>query len=83
MRGGFGSQVFAWLEEHGATDRLRLIQFGLPDSFVEHASRRKLLDLVGLTAPRIHERLTAVLGGARIPKGSVTPAPRLAGGERG
>ncbi|MCA9755998.1 MAG: 1-deoxy-D-xylulose-5-phosphate synthase [Candidatus Eisenbacteria bacterium] len=73
--GGFGSQVLGWLEENGVTDRVRVVHFGLPDSFVEHAPRKKLFELVGLTPQQIHARLTAVLAGG-TPASATLPTSR-------
>lgn len=58
-RGGFGSQVDVWLEERGARESIELIRIGLPNQFVEHGARRKLLELCGLTAGEIASRVRA------------------------
>lgn len=55
--GGFGSQVTRWFDEQPGVKRPIITAMGLPDAFVEHGSRRKLMELCGLTAPQIVERL--------------------------
>ncbi len=67
LAGGFGAQVCAWLEHHGHLDRVRMIEFGIPDDFVEHGPREKLLDLVGLTTPKIYSRLREQVGRVALP----------------
>jgi 1-deoxy-D-xylulose-5-phosphate synthase len=64
LPGGFGDQVSLWLEERGGLDRVRTLRIGLPDRFVEHGSRGRLLEACGLTAPQIHHRLRALFGRA-------------------
>ncbi|MBK8231342.1 MAG: 1-deoxy-D-xylulose-5-phosphate synthase [Candidatus Eisenbacteria bacterium] len=58
LRGGFGSQIDVWLEEHGLRSAVELLRIGLPDEFVEHGPRKKLLELCGLSAPQIAERIS-------------------------
>lgn len=62
LAGGFGTQVCSWFESEGHLDRVRMMQFGIPDGFVEHGPRGKLLDLVGLTTPQIYTRLRELVG---------------------
>lgn len=57
LSGGFGGQVARWLDEQAVPVRPFLTRIGLPDAFVEHGSRRQLLDLCGLTAPRIVQQI--------------------------
>lgn len=57
VSGGFGGQVGRWLDEQATPGRPSLTRIGLPDAFVEHGSRRQLLDLCGLTAPRIVQQI--------------------------
>ncbi|MBT3590239.1 MAG: 1-deoxy-D-xylulose-5-phosphate synthase [Candidatus Marinimicrobia bacterium] len=49
--GGFGDGVSSWLLENGFKGTLK--RLGLPDKFVEHGSRKELLNLVGLTQSHI------------------------------
>jgi len=62
IRGGFGSQVQHWLESHDVLDRVRMVQFGLPDRFIEHGPRPKLLELAGLDVEQICARLATIVG---------------------
>lgn len=52
IRGGFGSAVLECLNEQGAGG-VPLLSIGIPDEFVEHGPREKLLELVGLSADAI------------------------------
>jgi 1-deoxy-D-xylulose-5-phosphate synthase len=45
LTGGFGSAVL----EHLASSGIPVLRFGLPDAFVPHGDRRRLLSDVGLT----------------------------------
>ena len=49
LAGGFGSAV----AEHLADSRVRVRRFGLPDRFVAHGDRERLLADLGLTADAI------------------------------
>ena len=64
--GGFGSQVAKYMMERGCEHAFRALH--LPDDFIEHGSRDKLLELCGLSdadiAKAIHEMLRADLGTA-------------------
>ena len=62
VRGGFGAQVDLWLEEQGIRNEVQLLRVGLPDQFVEHGARKKLLELSGLCAPDISNRIRVALG---------------------
>jgi deoxyxylulose-5-phosphate synthase len=61
LAGGFGSAV---LEQIGGAG-FPVLRFGLPDAFVPHGDRRRLLEEVGLTA-------RAIAAAARQPE--LTPA---------
>jgi 1-deoxy-D-xylulose-5-phosphate synthase len=56
LQGGFGSAVLEALPPGTKAEVLRL---GLPDSFVEHGAPHLLYDIVGLSAPKIAERIAA------------------------
>ena len=51
LSGGFGSTVSTFLHENNFTNKL--IRLGIPDNFVEHASRKELLEDLGLTSDNI------------------------------
>ncbi|MBI2384910.1 MAG: 1-deoxy-D-xylulose-5-phosphate synthase [Elusimicrobia bacterium] len=57
IQGGFGSAVLEAL----TPGRAEVLRLGLPDSFVEHGAPHLLYDAVGLSAPRIAERVAAWL----------------------
>ncbi|OPX28609.1 MAG: 1-deoxy-D-xylulose-5-phosphate synthase [Candidatus Omnitrophica bacterium 4484_171] len=53
LTGGFGSGVMEFYEEKGYIGKVFLKRFGIPDEFSTFASRRKLLELYGLTAQQL------------------------------
>ena len=55
LAGGFGVQVESLVEESGAPVAVR--RFGLPDRFVEHGSRRKLLEAEGFSSSGLAGKL--------------------------
>ncbi len=57
LSGGFGSQIASFLEEKNLANQVELMMLGLPDKFIEHGARNLLLDLTGLTTPRIAEEI--------------------------
>jgi 1-deoxy-D-xylulose-5-phosphate synthase len=57
LRGGFGSGVLEVLERNGMS-AIETLRLGLPDRFLEHASRDKLLDRCRLTPEGIAESIT-------------------------
>lgn len=57
IQGGFGSAVLEAL----TPGRAEVLRLGLPDSFVEHGAPHLLYDAVGLSAPKIAERVAAWL----------------------
>lgn len=64
--GGIGTRVRQVLREAGidtAVDEL-----GLPDEFIDHASRDQILADAGLTAPKIAQDIVSQVLGTRIPK---------------
>lgn len=64
--GGIGTRVRQVLREAGidtAVDEL-----GLPDEFIDHASRDQILQDAGLTAPKIAQDIVSQVLGTRIPK---------------
>jgi 1-deoxy-D-xylulose-5-phosphate synthase len=61
IRGGFGTAVLETLSEHGLSG-VRTLLLGLPDQFVTHGARAKLLETVGLTPAAVARRIGAWLG---------------------
>ena len=60
LAGGFGSRVAQFLEQE-ALDSCRLVRIGVPDEFIKHGPRERLLEDVGLSSPAIVERIKATL----------------------
>ncbi len=56
LNGGFGSAVAEFLADENIS--VPLIRFGIDDKFVEHGTRAELLEICGLTAKNISERIT-------------------------
>jgi 1-deoxy-D-xylulose-5-phosphate synthase len=70
--GGIGTRVRQDLREAGidtAVDEL-----GLPDAFIDHATRTEILDEAGLTPQKIARDLVAQVLGSRIPIARPLPA---------
>jgi 1-deoxy-D-xylulose-5-phosphate synthase len=57
IQGGFGSAVLEAL----TPGRAEVLRIGIPDAFVEHGAPHLLYDAVGLSAPKIAERVAAWL----------------------
>jgi 1-deoxy-D-xylulose-5-phosphate synthase len=51
IMGGFGSAVLEMLQDHGC--RVPVKRLGLPDRFIEHGKREKLLEILGLDGPGV------------------------------
>ena len=73
--GGIGTRVRQDLREAGidtAVDEL-----GLPDAFIDHATREQILEEAGLTPQKIARDLVAQVLGSRIPIARPLPADQL------
>jgi 1-deoxy-D-xylulose-5-phosphate synthase len=57
IQGGFGSAVLEAL----TPGRAEVLRLGIPDAFVEHGAPQLLYDSIGLSAPKIAERIAAWL----------------------
>ena len=55
IAGGAGSAVIELLAEHEVV--MPILQLGLPDKFIDHASHQQQLSLVGLDTQQIQERI--------------------------
>ena len=64
--GGIGTRIRQDLRT--AQIDTALNEIGLPDEFLEHASRDQILERVGLTAAAIAEGIVAQVSGAKIPR---------------
>ncbi len=63
--GGIGTRIRQDLR--AAQVDTALSELGLPDEFLEHASRSEILERVGLTAQSIAQEIVAQVVGARVP----------------
>ena len=61
LAGGFGSAVLETAQELGLDTR-RIVRFGLPDSYIEHHSRKDQLIEAGLDCAGIVEKVHTILG---------------------
>ncbi|RPH93573.1 1-deoxy-D-xylulose-5-phosphate synthase, partial [candidate division KSB1 bacterium] len=61
ISGGFGSQVALFMKEHGA--KLPFAALAIPDQFIEHGSREKLLELCGLSDAQLADVIRGMLRG--------------------
>ncbi len=65
LSGGMGSIINHFLMSFGYTN-IEVMNFGIPEAFVEHGSHKELMNALGLTAPKIVEKLVGrSLQGAR------------------
>lgn len=69
--GGIGTRVRQDLR--AAQVDTALSEIGLPDEFLEHASRDEILDRVGLNAQDISREIVAQVLGARVPHARAIP----------
>ncbi|MFC1834963.1 1-deoxy-D-xylulose-5-phosphate synthase [Thermodesulfobacteriota bacterium] len=60
LAGGFGSAVLECLADAGL-DGVKVTRIGIPDRFVEHATRKELLEDLGLTPDGIAEKAQKML----------------------
>ncbi|KZE90901.1 1-deoxy-D-xylulose-5-phosphate synthase [Microbacterium sp. TNHR37B] len=74
--GGIGTRVRQVLREGGVDTAVD--ELGLPDEFIDHASREQILADAGLSAAKIAHDVVAQVLGTRIPvaRPPVEPAPR-------
>ena len=69
--GGIGTRVRQDLR--AAQIDTALSEIGLPDEFLEHASRGEILERVGLTAQSISREIVAQVLGSRVPHARAMP----------
>jgi 1-deoxy-D-xylulose-5-phosphate synthase len=78
--GGIGTRVRQDLR--AAQIDTALSEIGLPDEFLEHASRNEILERVGLTAQSISREIVAQVLGSRVPHARAMPGDQsLASGQ--
>ena len=73
--GGIGTRIRQDLREAQVDTALN--EIGLPDEFLEHASRNEILERVGLTAQAIARDVVAQVLGARVPHARKLEDPML------
>ena len=56
LSGGFGSSVLEYFSQ-SRNNNVKINVLGVPDKFIDHGKREKLLDLVGLSTNKIYERI--------------------------
>jgi len=67
--GGFGSAVLEMLQDHGCTVPVQ--RLGIPDRFIEHGKREKLLELLGLDGVGVAKSVREFVKG--IPSDELVP----------
>jgi len=60
LLGGFGSAILEFAEAHGINNVL-IRRMGIPDKFIEHGPRNKLLSILGLDKDGIVKMVKNVL----------------------
>jgi len=60
IMGGFGSIISRYLIEQGL-NLSRIYNFGIKDEFITQGSRAELLDFVGLSVPKLQNRIVKIL----------------------
>jgi 1-deoxy-D-xylulose-5-phosphate synthase len=73
--GGIGTRVRQDLRADQIDTALS--EIGLPDEFLEHASRAEILERVGLTAQNISREIVAQVVGARVPHARAIPGEQI------
>ena len=58
IQGGFGSSVLEYFSKFEYDNIINLI--GVDDEFIEHGSRKELLELTGLSVSRIYDKIIEV-----------------------
>ena len=64
VTGGFGDGVSAWLLENGFHGNIR--RLGLPDEFVQHGPRDRILKDLGLDDKRIVNTINSLINIAKV-----------------
>ena len=55
ISGGFGSSVLEYLSRNNYNNYIKL--FGIKDEFINHGSRKELLNLVNLSSEKIYKSI--------------------------
>ncbi|MFH8249887.1 1-deoxy-D-xylulose-5-phosphate synthase [Microbacterium sp. B2969] len=73
--GGIGTRVRQVLREAGVDTAVD--ELGVPDEFIDHATREQILEDAGLTAAKIAQDVVAQVLGTRIPVARQTPTSEI------
>ncbi|MBF4569212.1 1-deoxy-D-xylulose-5-phosphate synthase [Plantibacter sp. VKM Ac-2880] len=73
--GGIGTRIRQTLREAGVDTAVD--ELGVPDEFIDHASREEILEDAGLTAQQIARDVVAQVLGSRIPVARPLPGDRV------
>lgn len=63
--GGIGTRIRQDLREAGVDTAVT--ELGLPDEFIDHATRAQIMQDIGLTAPQVAEDIAAMFAGSKVP----------------
>ncbi|RZU64976.1 1-deoxy-D-xylulose-5-phosphate synthase [Microterricola gilva] len=63
--GGIGTRIRQDLREAGVDTAVT--ELGLPDEFIDHATRAQILQDIGLTAPQVAADIAAMFAGSKVP----------------
>ena len=63
--GGIGTRIRQDLREAGVDTAVT--ELGLPDEFLDHATRAQIMQDIGLTAPQVAEDIAAMFAGSKVP----------------
>ena len=64
VTGGFGDAVSAWLLENGFQGNIR--RLGLPDEFVQHGPRERIIKDLGLDDKGIVNTINSLINSAKV-----------------
>src|SRR6478752_7047584 len=73
--GGIGTRVRQVLREAGVDTAVD--ELGVPDEFIDHATREQILEDAGLTAPKIAQDVVSQVLGTRIPIARQPPTSEI------
>ncbi len=62
LQGGFGSTVSSFCQRHRESRHISFLHLGLPDNFITHGKRSQLLDIGGLSLPKLRAAIHEFLG---------------------
>ena len=66
VQGGAGSAVAEYLNSRPGMARVRLLQLGLPDHYIEHATQQQQLAIAGLDVDSVAARVSEFAAAAGL-----------------